>query len=100
MIMRIVFEQKKQTHHYATLKKNGHDFEVIIIPDAAIKFRKGELTDVRDALEFEQIYSDAHKAEAAADLEENFGTDNKLEIAAEIIKSLVLEKNQFIGARG
>lgn len=85
--MRRVFEQKTKKHHYATLKKNGLTFEVIILPDEAIAFRKGKITNVRDALEFEEIYSDARKAETAADLEDNFSTSDKLKIAAEIIKN-------------
>ena len=89
--MRIIFEQKKQTHHYATLKKNGLTFEVIVIPDKVIEFRRGLITDVREALEFEMVYSDAKKAEEAADLEKNFGTNDVLKVAGEIIREGVIQ---------
>jgi len=84
--MRQVFEQKKVQHHYATLKKNGLTFEVLIKPLEAIEFKKGLLENVNDALEFEGIFSDARAGEKAADLEKNFGTEDSSEIAKEIIR--------------
>jgi ribosome maturation protein SDO1 len=84
--MRRVFEQKDQRRHYATLKKEGLSFEVLIIPDKAIEYKKGLIKDVREALEVEQVYSDARKGELAPDLDKHFGTANVLEIAGEIIK--------------
>lgn len=78
--------QKKSTHHYATLKKNGLTFEILIVPDKAIDYKKGITSNIRDVLEVEQIYSDARKGEIAADLQDNFGTESVPEIAAEIIK--------------
>jgi ribosome maturation protein SDO1 len=85
--MRQVFEQKKVPHHYATLKKNGLTFEVLINPLEAIEFKKGNLENINDALEFEGIFSDARAGEKAADLEKNFGTENISKIAEEIISN-------------
>jgi ribosome maturation protein SDO1 len=85
--MRQFFEQKKVPHHYAALKKNGLTFEVIINPLEATEFKKGNLGNVNDALEFEGIFSDARAGEKAADLMENFGTDDAIEVAKEIIRN-------------
>lgn len=85
--MRRVFEKKKKKHHYATLKKNGYNFELLINPKEAIKYRQGSLKNVRDALEIEQVFSDARSGELAANLEENFGTSDIRVIADEIIKT-------------
>ncbi len=84
--MRRVFEAKKQTHHFATLKKNGLTFEVLLVPDKAIAYRKGLINNVREALEVEQVFSDARKGDVAPDLETHFGTNNVSVIADEIIK--------------
>ncbi|MBN1923366.1 MAG: ribosome assembly factor SBDS [Nanoarchaeota archaeon] len=83
--MRKVFEQKKQTHHIATLKKDSLTFEVLLIPEKAMDYRKGLITDVREALEVEKIFSDARKGDIAPELEKHFGTDNIETIADEII---------------
>ncbi|PIU63178.1 ribosome assembly factor SBDS [archaeon CG07_land_8_20_14_0_80_38_8] len=83
--MRRVFEQKKKTHHYAVLEKDGKNFEVLINPDGAVNFRKGKTNDVNEALEIRGIFSDARSGDRAADLEKHFGTDNENEIAGIII---------------
>ncbi len=89
--MRQIFEQKKGVHYYATLRKKGKNFEVIIVPDKAIAFKKGELDDVSEALEVEDIFSDARKGERASDLEQYFGTEDVRTIAKEIIKEGTLQ---------
>lgn len=84
--MRLVYEQKKKSHHLAILKKGSKKFEVLLIPDKAIAYKKGKIDNVREALEAEDIFSDAKKGERAPNLKEVFGTDNVLTIASEIIK--------------
>lgn len=84
--MRLVFEQKKKPHHVATLKKGGQTFEVLIVPDKAIDFRRGTITDVSEALEIEGVFKDARSGEKPANLLEVFGTEDESVIAAEIIR--------------
>lgn len=83
--MRQVFEQKKSNRHYATLKKNGLTFEVLINPLEAIEYKKGSISDISAALEYEAIFSNARTGERAADLMDNFGTEDVYEIAKEIL---------------
>jgi len=80
-----IFEQKKSQHHYATYKKNGLTFEILIKPMEAMEYKKGSNTDIASVLEFEGIFSDARAGERAANLVENFGTDNITDIAHEIL---------------
>ncbi len=72
----------------ARLKTGSNVFEVVVDPDIAVSFRQGKVADVRDALKYERIFSDAKKGlEASAhDMKRIFGTDDVLEVAAEIIK--------------
>jgi len=83
--MRVIYEQKKKQHHTASLKKNGLTFEVLIEPEKALAFKKGQLIDVREALEIEGVFKDAKTGEKPGNLREVFGTDDELEIAKEII---------------
>ncbi|VVB74644.1 Ribosome maturation protein SDO1 [Candidatus Tiddalikarchaeum anstoanum] len=84
--MRIVYEQKKKQHHIASLKRNGQTFEVLIIPDKAIAFKKGQINDVKEALEIEGIFKDVKTGERSGNLKEVFGTDNEDQISGQIIK--------------
>lgn len=85
--MRQVYERKDKKHHYASLKKKGEVFEILILPDKAIKYRKGLIDNVLEALEVEAVFSDARKGERAAGLEEFFGTSDISVIADNIIKN-------------
>jgi len=72
----------------ARIKKFGENFEISVNPDLALKFKHGEIRDVRECLQSEQIYSDANKALVipSAKLQEIFKTDDPLRVAEIIIK--------------
>jgi len=72
----------------ARIKKFGENFEISVDPDLALKFKQGEIRDVRECLQSEQIYSDANKALVipSAKLQEIFKTDDPLKVAEIIIK--------------
>jgi ribosome maturation protein SDO1 len=72
----------------ARLKKANQTFEISVDPDLAIKFKKGEPTDIREVLKAEQIFSDTKKGEIASEtkLKEIFHTTDILKIAETIIK--------------
>lgn len=79
-------KEKNRTYHIARLRKGGKEFEILIVPEKAIEYRKGTNNDVRSALEVESIFNNARKGEKAAGLTRVFGTDDVLKIAGEIIK--------------
>ncbi|MBI4149603.1 ribosome assembly factor SBDS [Candidatus Woesearchaeota archaeon] len=72
----------------ARLKKGGEKFEVAIDSEKAMAFRNGGISDVRDVLEAEHIFSDAKKGSLASEheLQRMFKTTDPLAIAAIIIK--------------
>jgi ribosome maturation protein SDO1 len=81
------FDQERVSLNVARLRAHGEDFEVVIEPEAAIKFRHGE-GDIRSALKAERIFTEALKGEAASEtqLKEVFKTDDVLKIAEQIIR--------------
>jgi len=70
----------------ARLKKGEHTFEVLVDCEKAIEFKQGKDIPISDILAVENIFKDAHKGDVAANLKENFGTEDIDEIAKEIIK--------------
>jgi len=83
----ITFDKEKVSMSLAKLKTHGHDFEVVIDPDNAIKLRHGE-ADVRDALKSPHVYKDVMKGELASEqlMQEIFNTNDELVVAEKIIK--------------
>ena len=72
----------------AYMKKGGEEFEVVVDPDAAIAYRRGELEDISQVLKAERIFADAKKGIQASEehMQTVFGTDDALEIADTILK--------------
>ena len=72
----------------ARLKKQEHNFEVLVDCEKAMEFKKGN-ADLDDVLVTDDIFKDSKKGEHASEHElvKIFGTDNKREIAEKIIKS-------------
>jgi ribosome maturation protein SDO1 len=72
----------------ARIKKFGQNFEISIDPDAALKFKEGEINNIREVLHSEQIYDDAKKGNVTppTKLLEVFKTDDPLKVAEIIIK--------------
>ncbi len=72
----------------ARIKKFGKNFEISVDPNLALKFKKGEISDVREVLLSENIYSDAKKAlvVSSGELKQIFQTGDPLKVAEIIIK--------------
>jgi len=73
--------------HIAKLKTHGQDFEILIDSDKAIAFKSGSITDVREVLAVEKVFSDAKKGLEVSPnaLKQCFTTDDVLEVSKEII---------------
>ncbi|MFH0870684.1 MAG: ribosome assembly factor SBDS [archaeon] len=83
----ITFDKEKVSMSLAKLKTHGHDFEVVIDPDNAIKLRHGE-ANIRDALKAPNVFRDAMKGELASEqlMQEIFNTNDQSAVAEKIIK--------------
>lgn len=70
----------------ARIKRTGKNFEIIVNLDEALRFKKGEISDIET--ESDRIFTDSKKGMVApsSDLEQAFGTTNPKEIAEKIIK--------------
>ncbi|MEX0920928.1 MAG: ribosome assembly factor SBDS [Candidatus Pacearchaeota archaeon] len=75
------------TQTTARIKKNGNNFEIIVDLDKAMKFRKGESSNV-DFLEIDEIFNDSKKGMRSSenDLEESFKTSDPYKVAEKIVK--------------
>lgn len=67
----------------------GQKFEILVDPNLAVLFKKGDKINLNEALAYPVIYKDARTSEAAAtnDLQKAFGTTDPLKIAERIIKT-------------
>ena len=72
----------------ARIKKFGETYEISVDPDLAFQFKMGDINNVRECLQSEQIFSDAKKALVVSPvkLKEFFGTEDSLSVAEIIIK--------------
>jgi len=72
----------------ARLKKGGHTFELFVDPDAAMKYRAGEVTDAGDVVAAEHVFKDAGAADKASEtlISEVFGTADFTAVAAVILE--------------
>lgn len=72
----------------ARLKKFGETFEIHVDPDAALRFKKGELSNLRDVLMADHIFTDAKKGQLASheQLQKAFKTIDTDSIATKILK--------------
>lgn len=79
--------QDKIKLNVARIKKFGNNFEINIDPEAAIKYKRGEISDLNEVLLADNIFSDAKKGEIASDndLQQAFKTTNTSEIAKIIL---------------
>ena len=83
-----LFDKEKVHFNLARLTKGGEHFEVIIEPDAAVAFKNGSLKDIKAALKYEKVFSDAKKGLLAPEtsMQKNFNTSDP-DAVAEIIIS-------------
>jgi ribosome maturation protein SDO1 len=68
-------------------KDSGH-FEILVKPEKALEYRKGEISAITEVLVTETVFLDANKGTKVSDeeLQKAFGTKNLLEIAETILK--------------
>jgi ribosome maturation protein SDO1 len=73
----------------ARLETKGMKFEILVDPDKASDFKKGENIDIRDVLTGYVIFEDAHRGKKATEenLKAAFETDDVFTIAGLIIKN-------------
>ncbi len=73
----------------ARLETKGMKFEILVDPDKAADFKKGEAIDIRDVLTGYVIFEDAHRGKKAPEenLKAAFETDDVFTIASLIIKN-------------
>jgi ribosome maturation protein SDO1 len=84
----ISMDKERVSYNLARIKKGGKEFEIVVEPDNAIAFRRGEQVEIRDVLRSEHIFSDAKKGVVAAesDLKAVFNTSDPLKVAAIMVK--------------
>jgi len=72
----------------ARLSRDGLAFEILVDPDLALRFRKGEDVSIENVLAVQEIYSDAKKGDrvSAENLQRVFHTTDIFTIAKGIIK--------------
>ncbi|MFH0874881.1 MAG: ribosome assembly factor SBDS [archaeon] len=82
------FSQEQVKISLARLKKGGEHFEVIIEPDKVIDYKNKKISDVKEILRYEKIFSDARKGLAASDvaMKALFGTNDPHKVAEVILK--------------
>jgi ribosome maturation protein SDO1 len=83
------YAHEKLHLNIARLKKGGETFEVVLENiDKAIALKNGEQIDIRDAMNGDIIFKDAHKAEKISEqhMKEFLGTEDHFEAAKIIIK--------------
>ena len=73
--------------HLARLKKGGHTFEIVINPDKAMQYKKGQIENIREVLNSENVFHDAKKGDLASEnaMKNVFETNDPLEVAKAII---------------
>jgi len=72
----------------ARLESHGHQFEVLVEPDAALALRRSEFSgDLEDVIAAEDVFEDAGRGDRPPEtaLEEVFGTTDPLAIIPEVI---------------
>ena len=73
----------------ARITKGGKNFEILVDPDMAFKFKKGVPVSIDNILAVRQVFSEARKGERVPDedLTKAFGTHDIITIAENIIRN-------------
>lgn len=68
--------------------KGDNEFEILVNPEEAFKFKNGEIEDFGKVLFVREIFKDAGAAEraSASDIKDEFGTENILEAAEKLFE--------------
>jgi ribosome maturation protein SDO1 len=74
-------------------QEGGEKFEILVDPDNGLKYKRGELGEVSNALLIDTIFTDASKGEKASEnkLEEAFGVSDPLQVA-----EIIFNKGTFL----
>ncbi len=83
-----LYRGERPSFNVARLKAGGEKFEVVINPDTAIEFRAGRITDLKDVIHSDKIFSDAHKGQLASEhtVKNVFKTEDRTEVIKQIIR--------------
>ena len=84
----ISMDQERVSFNLALLKKGGKMFQVVVNPDEAIAYKKGDDVDLKDVLRSEEVFTDAKRGELAAesDMKALFNASDPVKVAKIIIK--------------
>ena len=82
-----LFDKEKVHYNLAHVKRDGETFELIVNPDNALSYKNGTSKNVKDALMYEKIFSDAKKGNLSSEesLRRSFGTEDPLKVAGVIL---------------
>ena len=81
--------EKERLHiNLARLRVEGKDFEIIVDPEKAFRFKEGEKIDIEDIVSAQSVFYDANKGLkiSTVDLKNYFHTEDMLEAATKILK--------------
>jgi ribosome maturation protein SDO1 len=72
----------------ARITKDHNHFEILVDPDAALRFKKGEEVSIENILAVREVFKDAGSGERVSDddLQKNFHTTDVNKIAEQIMK--------------
>ena len=78
------------------VKEKSKHFEVAIDPDAAAAFREGKISDIRDVLKSEGIFTDTKKGirPTEKELMDTFGTTDHIKVAEIIVKKGLVQYSE------
>ena len=67
---------------------SGEKFEILVDPDKGLAYKRGELSEIRNVLMIDTIFTDANKGEKASaeKLEKHYGTSDPIEVAIEMFE--------------
>jgi ribosome maturation protein SDO1 len=73
----------------------GEKFEILVDPDKGLKYKRGEIGEIRNVLMIDTIFTDANNGEkASADkLEKHYGTSDPIEVAIEMFEKGTFQLN-------
>jgi len=83
-----IFDHEKIHINMARLKKGGKNFEIVVDPDEAIRFKESGAGSVHDIVKAQKVFVDAHKGLIAGEDEMTalFGTKEFEPVATKILK--------------
>jgi ribosome maturation protein SDO1 len=72
----------------ARLTIEGEHFEILVKPDPALQYKRGEQTSISQILVIDTIFTDSNKGQRASEqkLVDAFGTINTMEVAQQILR--------------